>query len=154
MFSLTFIVVLIVLTDTRYLDTRYPVPAQCFNPFRTPVPFWGQTTWNLSELPPKRDCGSKRVKVLLRSTRYVLQVGVYIHSWCGRSETKSIYHHHPLPPKAPKKGVSTCTCCHTSFNILKKKLHCCPFAYTYMINEPCLRISDDRFQFEENSSVL
>ena len=32
-----------------------------FNPFRTAVPFWGQTTRNLSGLSPKRDCGSKRV---------------------------------------------------------------------------------------------
>ena len=32
------------------------------NPFRTAVPFWGQTTWKLSCLSPKRDCGSKRVK--------------------------------------------------------------------------------------------
>ena len=31
------------------------------NPFRTAVPFWGQTTWNLTGLSPKRDCGSKRV---------------------------------------------------------------------------------------------
>ena len=28
-------------------------------PFRTAVPFWGQITWNLSGLAPKRDCGSK-----------------------------------------------------------------------------------------------
>ena len=28
--------------------------------FRTAVPFWGQTTWTLSRLSPKRDCGSKR----------------------------------------------------------------------------------------------
>ena len=27
------------------------------NPFRTPVPFWGQTTWSLNGLSPKRDCG-------------------------------------------------------------------------------------------------
>ena len=31
------------------------------NPFRTAVPLWGQITWNLSGLSPKRDCGSKRV---------------------------------------------------------------------------------------------
>ena len=30
------------------------------NPFRTAVPFWGQTTQILSILPPKRDCGPKR----------------------------------------------------------------------------------------------
>ena len=32
------------------------------NPFRTAVPFWGQTTWNLSGLSPQRDRGSKGVK--------------------------------------------------------------------------------------------
>ena len=26
------------------------------------LPFWGQTTWNLTGLSPERDCGSKRVK--------------------------------------------------------------------------------------------
>ena len=31
------------------------------NPFRTAVPFWGQTTSSLTGLSPKRDCGSKRV---------------------------------------------------------------------------------------------
>ena len=31
------------------------------NPFRTAVPFWGQSTWNLTGLSPQRDCGSKIV---------------------------------------------------------------------------------------------
>ena len=31
------------------------------DPFRTAVPFWGQTTWKLRGLSPIRDCGSKRV---------------------------------------------------------------------------------------------
>ena len=31
------------------------------NPFRTAVPFWEKSTWNLSGLSPKRDCGPKRV---------------------------------------------------------------------------------------------
>ena len=30
-------------------------------PFRTAVPFWGQTAWSLTGLSPKRDYGSKRV---------------------------------------------------------------------------------------------
>ena len=30
-------------------------------PFRIAVPVWGQATWSLSALPPKRDCGPKRV---------------------------------------------------------------------------------------------
>ena len=32
------------------------------NPFRTAVPFWGQSTQISSRLPQKRDCGSERVK--------------------------------------------------------------------------------------------
>ena len=34
------------------------------NPFRTAVPFGGQTTRNLTGLSPKRDCGAKRVNVV------------------------------------------------------------------------------------------
>ena len=33
------------------------------NPFRTAVPFWGQTRQILSSLSPKRDCGRKRVNI-------------------------------------------------------------------------------------------
>ena len=32
------------------------------NPFRTAIPFWGQLTWDLSDLSPKRDGGPKRVE--------------------------------------------------------------------------------------------
>ena len=32
------------------------------NPFRTAVPFWGQSSLISSTLPPNRDCGSKGVK--------------------------------------------------------------------------------------------
>ena len=32
-----------------------------FNLFGTAVPAWGQITYNLTVLSPKRDCGSKRV---------------------------------------------------------------------------------------------
>ena len=34
-----------------------------FNPFRTAVLFWGQTTQTSSSLTPERDCGPKRVNV-------------------------------------------------------------------------------------------
>ena len=37
-----------------------------FNPFRTAVPFFGQTAYNLRGLSPKRDCCSKRVNVWCR----------------------------------------------------------------------------------------
>ena len=30
------------------------------NPFRAAVPFWGQTSLNLSVSSPKRDCGSEK----------------------------------------------------------------------------------------------
>ena len=39
------------------------VPCIAFNPVRTAVPFWGQTTQSSSCLSPKRDCGSKGVNV-------------------------------------------------------------------------------------------
>ena len=35
-----------------------------FNPFRTAVPFWGQSSQISSSFVPKRDCGSKGVKAL------------------------------------------------------------------------------------------
>ena len=40
--------------------------AALMNPFRTAVPFLGQTTQILTTLSPKRDCGPKRVKVTVR----------------------------------------------------------------------------------------
>ena len=42
------------------LATQHP------NSFRTAVPFWGQTTWNLTGLSQKRNCGSKGVNGLRR----------------------------------------------------------------------------------------
>ena len=33
------------------------------NPFRTAVPFWGQTTQFMSSLSPERDCGPQRVSL-------------------------------------------------------------------------------------------
>ena len=45
-----------------------------FFPFRTAVPFWGQTTQNLSGFSPKRDCTSKRVKARKKKkTRHSLR---------------------------------------------------------------------------------
>ena len=41
------------------------------DPFRTAVPFWGQTRLILSSLSPKRDCGPKRIKAV-RSTKIYL----------------------------------------------------------------------------------
>ena len=35
------------------------------NPFRTAVPFWGQTSQKISKLSPKRDWGSKGVNTYL-----------------------------------------------------------------------------------------
>ena len=36
--------------------------------FRTAVPCWGQTTYNLTGLSPKRDCGSKRVNATIEES--------------------------------------------------------------------------------------
>ena len=38
---------------------------QQFNPFRTAVPIWGQTSLIPSDMSPKRDWGPKRVNILL-----------------------------------------------------------------------------------------
>ena len=41
----------------------FSVSCQTVNPFRTAVPFWGQTSRSLSTLSPKWGCGSKRVNI-------------------------------------------------------------------------------------------
>ena len=48
-------------------------------PFRSAVPFWGQTTWNLTGLSPKRDCDPKRVKV--RNTTHTLWSPVILQQY-------------------------------------------------------------------------
>ena len=49
--------------DDPFYDRGKHISAILFlNPFRTAVPFWGQITSKLSELSPKRDCGSKGVR--------------------------------------------------------------------------------------------
>ena len=57
--------------DTRLFEVR-----EAFNPFRTAVPFWGQTTRNLSGLSQKRDCGSRGVKRTL-----LLGIWAYIRAY-------------------------------------------------------------------------
>ena len=42
-------------------NTGTILAATGINPFRTAFPFWGQNTWNLTDLSPERDCGSERV---------------------------------------------------------------------------------------------
>ena len=37
-------------------------PASTVHPFRTAVPFWGQTSQSSSSLSPRQDCGSKGAK--------------------------------------------------------------------------------------------
>ena len=55
------------------LPLRNLIPPQR-GPFRTAVPFWGQTSQISSSLSPKRDCGSKAVK---------LGIFAYIfNAWC------------------------------------------------------------------------
>ena len=45
-------------------------------PFRTAVPFWGQTSLISSSLSPKRDCGSEGVKDRALSQDFELK-------WCA-----------------------------------------------------------------------
>ena len=46
----------------RSLSASLRWAEETLNPFRTAVPFTGQTTQTLSGVSPKRDCGSKGVK--------------------------------------------------------------------------------------------
>ena len=48
-------------THVQMVEMRSPF---ALNPFRTAVPFWGQTTQISSSLSPKRDCGFEGVKEL------------------------------------------------------------------------------------------
>ena len=65
------------------------------NPFRTAVPFWGQTNQISSSLSPKRDCGCKGVMnvqslpaVLVRKVKDLLYVNMdtqTVLAWQGRA---------------------------------------------------------------------
>ena len=48
----------------RLTLTWYTTAVYSFNPFRTAVPIWTQTSQILNTLSPKRDCGPKRVKTI------------------------------------------------------------------------------------------
>ena len=49
-------------------DFRAKKRSRLINPFRTPVPFWEQITWNYNGLSLDRDCGTKGVKVSIAAT--------------------------------------------------------------------------------------
>ena len=54
------------------------------NPFRTAVPFWGQTSQISSIFVPRRDCGSKGVKI----------VRIYpslSSAWCSSGSASSVF---------------------------------------------------------------
>ena len=46
-------------TFQRDISIAVDLVGHPINPFRTAVPFWGQATWNLTDLSPKRGCGSE-----------------------------------------------------------------------------------------------
>ena len=83
-------------SHTRSSTQRSPSPHECssaLNPFRTAVSLWGQTTQISRSLSPKRDCGSKRVK--LRRRRNVVETWYYYYNnccWC----CWCCYHYSPL----------------------------------------------------------
>ena len=58
------VVYLMLLKSLGSVSYRHRVLAlKLLNPFRTAVPFWGQSTWSLTGLSPKWDCGSKGVNI-------------------------------------------------------------------------------------------
>ena len=52
-----------VLVSGRFPKMLPVATKRTINPFRTAVPFWGQTSQISSSLSPKRDCGSKGVNI-------------------------------------------------------------------------------------------
>ena len=62
--SISIIIVIIIIVSSSLFLT----------PFRTAVPFWGQTTQILSSLSPKRDCGSKGDNTI--------NINTHIHNDC------------------------------------------------------------------------
>ena len=75
--------------------------------FRTAVPFWWQTTWNLTGMSPKRDCGSKRVKglkiwrlqrrrpllLLLRDWREIMSLCEFVRVRAANGWTQGFHGH-------------------------------------------------------------
>ena len=51
------------------------------SPFRTAVTFWGHITWKLSDLSPKRDCGSKGVRVDLNEECFSVFFSIFPKIW-------------------------------------------------------------------------
>ena len=76
--------------DSCPLDLGY------FNPFRTAVQFWGQTSQISSSFVPKRDCGSKGVKFNMYSLPSLVLVSWFSSAkyvqfkWFGRTKKKRI----------------------------------------------------------------
>ena len=79
-----------------------------FNPFRTAVPFWGQTTQTSSSLSPKPDCGSKGVNV--KNTR-THQCSTRV-TFVAEIPVESLAMHRPAPcPARPLSATSHDYCC-------------------------------------------
>ena len=78
-----------------------------FDPFRTAVPFRGQTTWNLSGLSPKRDCSSERVNPFRTAVPFWGQItsnltGLSPKRDCGSKRVKEDQKNRKTPPEIIK----------------------------------------------------
>ena len=71
--------------------------AIAYIPFRTAVPLWGHTAWNLSDLSPQRDCSPKGVNTVLQDC-YRGAIAIYtivLRTRDGPNNKASPYVHTP-----------------------------------------------------------
>ena len=112
----------------------------CLNPFRTAVPFWGQSTWNLTGLSPQRDCGSKRVNPFSTAVLF----------WGQTTQTSSI-----LSPKrdcGQKRAQHFLTICDISMSYLQSTGRACTTRRVYL--DPAIYVSPDEISLTIPPTVL
>ena len=112
----------------RVLLTMVP---RNINSFRTAVSFWGQSNQILNSLSPKRDCGTKSVKVLSTGVAHSTPVPLHL-STCSRArlqhDTTAVVFPSGTWPPARHGGVSLCSfLSHSVLQILH--YWCCAVLY-------------------------
>ena len=88
LFFVLFLFTYIRLWTIAYIfDNSTNVFDYAIHPFRTSVPFWGQTSRISNSLSPKRDCGSKGVNSLFYTWYTIIVVSLAIRQCAVRSST-------------------------------------------------------------------
>ena len=113
-------------------DIRAWTPKLTFlNPVRTAVPIWGQITWNLTGLVPKRGSGSKRVKSTPGAQRYYYTVSTDNMSQDPIPlilRVPAVCRCSLLPVRRGLAAVfSTCSCCEHGLDSEHLGVRCCGY---------------------------